>query len=101
VALGSGIGLVMGGSQALSRSLYSQLIPAGREAEYFGLYEIGDKGTSWLGPLLFGLVFQLTGSYRLGVVSLLVFFVVGLLLLAFVPMRRAITAAGNTPPRLL
>ncbi|MEV0840606.1 MFS transporter [Actinocatenispora sera] len=101
VALGSGIGLVMGGSQALSRSLYSQLVPAGREAEYFGLYEIGDKGTSWLGPLLFGLVFQLTGSYRLGVVSLLVFFVAGLILLAFVPMRRAITAAGNTPPRLL
>jgi len=101
VALGSGIGLVMGGSQALSRSLYSQLVPRGREAEYFGLYEIGDKGTSWLGPLLFGLVFQLTGSYRLGVVSLLVFFVAGLVLLAFVPMRRAIVAAGNTPPRLL
>ncbi|HEY3503482.1 MAG TPA: MFS transporter [Actinocatenispora sp.] len=101
VALGAGIGLVMGGSQALSRSLFSQLVPAGREAEYFGLYEIGDKGTSWLGPLLFGLVFQLTGSYRLGVVSLLVFFVAGLGLLIAVPMRRAIVAAGNTPPRLL
>ncbi len=101
VVLGAGIGLVMGGSQALSRSLFSQLIPAGREAEYFGLYEIGDKGTSWLGPLLFGLVFQLTGSYRYGVISLLVFFLAGIITLMLVPMRRAITAAGNTPPRLL
>jgi MFS transporter, UMF1 family len=101
VALGAGIGLVMGGSQALSRSLFSQLIPTGREAEYFGLYEISDKGTSWLGPLLFGLVFQLTGSYRYGVISLLVFFVVGLVALLAVPMRRAVIAAGNTPPRLI
>jgi UMF1 family MFS transporter len=99
--LGIGIGLVMGGSQALSRSLFSQLIPDGREGEYYGFYEISDKGTSWLGPLAFGLVFQLTNSYRIGLVSLVVFFVVGGILLALVPMRRAIIAAGNTPPRLL
>jgi len=99
--LGVGIGLVMGGSQALSRSLFSQLIPDGREGEYYGFYEISDKGTSWLGPLAFGLVFQLTNSYRVGIVSLVVFFVVGGILLAMVPMRRAIVAAGNTPPRLL
>jgi MFS transporter, UMF1 family len=99
--LGVAIGLVMGGSQALSRSLFSQLIPDGREGEYFGFYEISDKGTSWLGPLAFGLVFQLTNSYRIGLVSLVVFFIVGGILLALVPMRRAIVAAGNTPPRLL
>ncbi|MEV6597954.1 MFS transporter [Actinoplanes sp. NPDC051346] len=99
--LGVGIGLVLGGSQALSRSLFSQLIPAGREGEYYGFYEISDKGTSWLGPLAFGLVFQLTNSYRIGIVSLVVFFVLGGILLAMVPMRRAIVAAGNTPPRLL
>jgi UMF1 family MFS transporter len=99
--LGVAIGLVMGGSQALSRSLFSQLIPDGREGEYYGFYEISDKGTSWLGPLAFGLVFQLTNSYRIGLVSLVVFFIVGGILLAMVPMRRAITAAGNTPPRLL
>src|SRR4029453_2403240 len=58
VALGGGIGLVLGGSQALSRSLFSQLIPKGREGEYFGLYEISDKGTSWLGPLLFAAAYQ-------------------------------------------
>jgi UMF1 family MFS transporter len=99
--LGAAIGLVLGGSQALSRSLYSQLIPEGREGEYYGFYEISDKGTSWLGPLAFGLVFQLTNSYRTGIVSLVVFFVVGAVLLAFVPLRRAIVAAGNVPPKLI
>jgi UMF1 family MFS transporter len=101
VALGGAIGIVLGGSQALSRSLFSQLIPKGREGEYFGLYEISDKGTSWLGPLLFGLAYEVTRSYRVAIISLLVFFVVGFLALAAVPMRRAITAAGNTPPRVL
>ncbi|WP_328852745.1 MFS transporter [Micromonospora globbae] len=101
MVLGAAIGLVLGGSQALSRSLFSQLIPAGKEGEYYGFYEISDKGTSWLGPLAFGLVFQLTSSYRVGLVSLLIFFVVGFLLLLAVPVRRAIVAAGNTPPRVL
>jgi UMF1 family MFS transporter len=99
--LGVAIGLVLGGSQALSRSLFSQLIPKGREGEYYGFYEISDKGTSWLGPLLFGLVFQITNSYRFGIVSLVVFFLVGGILLALVPIRRAIEAAGNKAPRLL
>jgi MFS transporter, UMF1 family len=99
--LGACIGIVLGGSQALSRSLFAQLVPAGREAEYFGFYEISDRGTSWLGPLLFGLMYQLTSSYRIGLVSLLVFFVAGFFLLLAVPIRRAIVAAGNTPPRLL
>ncbi|GLY03036.1 MULTISPECIES: MFS transporter [Actinoplanes] len=99
--LGAGIGLVMGGSQALSRSLFSQLIPEGKEGEYYGFYEISDKGTSWLGPLFFGLIFQITDSYRAGIVSLVVFFLIGGILLALVPIRRAIVAAGNTPPRLL
>ncbi|MET8527834.1 MFS transporter [Micromonospora sp. NPDC005172] len=101
MALGACIGLVLGGSQALSRSLFSQLIPAGKEGEYYGFYEISDRGTSWLGPLAFGIVFQLTASYRVGLVSLVGFFVVGFLLLLAVPMRRAIIAAGNTPPRVL
>jgi MFS transporter, UMF1 family len=97
-ALAAAIGLVLGGSQALSRSLFSHLVPAGREAEYFSAYELSDRGLSWLGPLLFGLAYQLTGSYRVSIVSLLVFFVVGALLLARVPVRRAVAAAGNTVP---
>ena len=95
------IGFVLGGSQALSRSLFSQLIPAGREAEYFSLYETSDRGTSWLGPLLFGLAYQATGSYRLAIVTLVVFFVTGFGLLARLPVRRAIVAAGNRPPEVV
>jgi MFS transporter, UMF1 family len=101
VALGGGIGLVLGGSQALSRSLFSQLIPKGREGEYFGIYEISDKGTSWLGPLLFGLAYDTTRSYRVAIISLLVFFVVGFIALLAVPIRKAIEQAGNTPPARL
>jgi MFS transporter, UMF1 family len=101
VLLGALLGIVLGGSQALSRSLFSQLIPRGKEGEYFGLYEISDRGTSWLGPLLFGLAYQTTGSYQVAIVSLVVFFVLGFVLLLAVPMRRAIVAAGNTPPKVL
>jgi MFS-type transporter involved in bile tolerance (Atg22 family) len=100
-ALAAVIGLVQGGTQALSRSLFSQLIPAGKEAEYYGFYEISDRGTSWLGPLTFGLTFQLTGSYRLAIISLVVFFVAGFVALALLPMRRAVVEAGNEPPERL
>jgi MFS transporter, UMF1 family len=92
------IGIVLGGSQALSRSLFSHLIPGGHEAEYFSLYEISERGTSWLGPLLFGLTLQLTGSYRSALASLIVFFVLGFVLLTMVDVRRAIVEAGNPPP---
>jgi len=101
VALGGAIGLVLGGSQALSRSLFSQLIPKGKEGEYFGFYEISDKGTSWMGTLLFGITYDQTGSYRLAIVSLIIFFVVGFFALLAVPIRKAIIQAGNTPPRVL
>ncbi|MFB7500257.1 MFS transporter [Streptomyces sp. NPDC056161] len=96
--LAAGIGLVLGGSQALSRSLFSHLVPPGKEAEYFAAYEVSDRGMSWLGPLLFGLTYQLTGSYRSAIVSLVAFFVIGFALLARVPVRRAIGEAGNPVP---
>jgi UMF1 family MFS transporter len=92
------IGIVLGGSQALSRSLFSHMIPGGQEAEYFSLYEISERGTSWLGPLLFGLTLQLTGSYRSALASLIIFFVLGFVLLTTVDVRRAIVEAGNPPP---
>lgn len=100
-ALAVAIAIVLGGSQALSRSLFSRMIPAGREAEYFGFYEISDAGTSWLGPLVFGITLQTTGSYRSALGSLIAFFVVGFVLLAFVPVRRAVEAAGNVAPEQL
>jgi MFS-type transporter involved in bile tolerance (Atg22 family) len=100
-ALAAVIGLVQGGTQALSRSLFSQLIPAGKEAEYYGFYEISDRGTSWLGPLAFGITYQVTGSYRLAIVSLVIFFVAGFIALAALPIRRAVIEAGNQPPERL
>ncbi|MFE4995818.1 MFS transporter [Streptomyces mirabilis] len=96
--LAAGIGLVLGGSQALSRSLFSHLVPSGKEAEYFSAYEMSDRGMSWLGPLLFGLTYQLTGSYRDAIISLVAFFVIGFVLLARVPVRQAVHDAGNPVP---
>jgi len=98
LAMGVLIGLVLGGTQALSRSFFSQLIPRGREAEYFSLYEACERGTSWLGTLVFGLVYQATDSYRPAIFALIAFFVVGLLLLSRVDARRGIAEAGNSPP---
>lgn len=59
---------------------------------------MSDRGTSWLGPLVFGITYQVTGSYRDAIISLVIFFVVGFLLLARVPVRQAITDAGNPVP---
>ena len=101
LALAVLIGLVLGGTQALSRSFFSQLVPAGREAEYFSLYQAGERGTSWLGTLTFGLVHQLTDSYRPAIVALIVFFAIGLLLLSRVDPLRGIAEAGNTAPAVI
>lgn len=101
LGLGAGIAIVLGGTQALSRSLFAQMIPAGKEAEYYSLYEVSERGTSWIGPLVFGLVFQFTGSYRLALVMIAFFFIIGMLLLLFVNVRRAIIEAGNTPPAIV
>jgi UMF1 family MFS transporter len=101
VLLAAVIGTVMGGTQALSRSLFSHLVPRDRTAEYFGFYEISDKGTSWLGPFVFAFALQVTDSYRSAIVSLVVFFVAGFALLLTVDIPRGIRAAGNPVPRRL
>lgn len=75
------LALVLGGTQALSRSMFSSFIPRGKEAEYFGIYEISDKGTSWIGTMIFALSLQFSHSYRLAVLSLIVFFIIGLVIL--------------------
>ena len=85
----------MGGTQAVSRSLFANMIPQGKEAEFFSIYEVSERGTSWLGPLAFGLVNQFSGSLRPAILSIILFFVVGLLLLLRVDVRRAIEESGN------
>lgn len=92
------IAVVLGGSQALSRSLFSQMIPQGREGSFFGLYEISERGTSWLGPIVFAQVVAYTGSYRQAILSLIVFFILGTVILLFTDTQRAIHDAGNLLP---
>ncbi len=101
VALGVLIGIVLGGSQALSRSLFSQLVPRLREAEFFAFYQAMERGTSWFGTLVFGLVHQLTHSYRPAIAALVIFFVLGWWFLRKVDVRAGIQDAGNELPAVL
>jgi MFS transporter, UMF1 family len=97
-AMGVVIAIVLGGSQALSRSLFSRMIPPGREASFFGIYEVSERGTSWLGPLVFGVVVAATNSYRQAMLSLIIFFVGGAMILYFTDTDKAIHEAGNLLP---
>jgi UMF1 family MFS transporter len=99
--LAVGIAIVLGGTQALSRSFFSLLIPAGREGEYFSLYQACERGTSWFGSVLFALVFQLTGSYRPAILALGVFFVLGAIFLIRLDPQRGIREAGNATPAVV
>ena len=91
--LGFVIALVLGGSQALSRSLFAQMIPKDQEAEFYAFYEISERGTSWLGTFMFGLVNQLFGSLRMGILSVIIFFLLGLLILPFVNVNKSMREA--------
>lgn len=101
LVLALAIGLMLGGVQALARSVFSQAAPADRQAAWFSLYQATQQGTSWLATLVFGLVHQLAGSYRPALGALLAFFVVATVLLARTDLRRAIREAGNPQPAVL
>ena len=79
--LGVVIALVLGGSHALARSLFSGMVPDGRQASFFSFYELAERGTTWIGTLIFAVVLDATGSYRGALLSLLALFVSGGLLL--------------------
>jgi UMF1 family MFS transporter len=94
--MGVVIAVVLGGSQALARSLFSSMTPDGRQASFFGFYELAERGTAWIGTLVFAIVLDITGSYRGALLSLLVLFVAGGLLLATTDTDAAIAAARET-----
>ena len=73
--------------------LFEQMIPNGKEAEFFSFYEISERGTSWIGPLVFGLANQMFGNLRIAILSLIFFFIMGLILLPFVNVSKAIADA--------
>lgn len=100
-ALACVVGLVQGGSQALSRSLYGSMVPPGKSAQFFGFYSISSKIGSIFGPFVFGVVVHLTGAGRLGILSLLVFFVSGAILLARVDVDRGRAAARRDEAEMI
>ena len=87
--MGAIVGLVMGGSQALSRSFYGSMIPEEASAEFFGFYTVFSKFSAMWGPWAFAIVKQVTGSSRLAILSIVVLFLAGLLLLSFVDVKKA------------
>jgi UMF1 family MFS transporter len=89
VGLAASVGLVLGGTQALSRSLYGSMIPEEASAEFYGFYSVFSKFASIWGPLVFALVNDVSGSSRNAILSLIGFFAVGFLLLARVDITEA------------
>jgi UMF1 family MFS transporter len=112
-ALAVAVGFVQGGSQALSRSLYGAMTPKSKAAEFFGFFNIMGKFSAILGPVLFAAVGRLFGQSRYSIISLILFFIVGIVLLTRVdenegirvaqeedakvdPLRGALSEAGGT-----
>jgi UMF1 family MFS transporter len=74
--------MVQGGTQALSRSLFTAMVPKSKSSEFFGFFSTGEKFAGIIGPAIFGLIGQLAGSSRWGIVSLVFLFILGALLLS-------------------
>ena len=101
LALGAAVATVQGGSQALSRSLISRLMPKSKSAEFYGFFSVTEKFSSIAGPFIFGVVSQLMGSSRLAIVSLIIFFVLGAFVLTQVNVKKGIETADFEEAKLL
>ncbi|MCJ7694601.1 MAG: MFS transporter, partial [Anaerolineaceae bacterium] len=93
ILLGLGVATVQGGSQALSRSLVGSLMPKSKSAEFYGFFSVSEKFNTVIGPLLFSVINQLTGNSKLAIVSLVIFFVGGVIMLSKVNIKRGIEQA--------
>ncbi len=91
--LGFAVALVQGGAQALSRSLYGRMVPKAQSAEFFSFFSVSGKFAGIFGPLVFSLVSQLMGNSRLGIVSLIIFFITGGIMLTRVDEEKGIQVA--------
>jgi UMF1 family MFS transporter len=94
--LGFLVALVLGGSQAISRSLFASMLPQEKSAEFFGFYAVSGRFATIFGPLLFALIIDITGSARLSISALTIFFIIGMFLLRSVDVKRGRALAGNT-----
>jgi len=99
--LGFGVAIVQGGSQALSRSLIGQLMPKSKTAEFFGFFSVSEKFNTVVGPFIMALVTQLTGDSRWGIISLVIFFIVGIIMLRKVDIERGIKQAKEEDAKMI
>ncbi len=99
--LGFGVAMVQGGSQALSRSLVGKLMPKSKSAEFYGFFSVSEKFNTVIGPAIMAVVTQLTGEGRLGILSLVVFFVAGMLMLQKVDIERGTRRAQEEDARMV
>ncbi len=95
--LGFAVAIVLGGSQAHSRSLFSSMVPKQRSAEFFGFYAISSKFASILGPLTFAILIEMTGSNRIAILALALFFIAGIMLLIGVDVEEGRMQAAASP----
>jgi len=99
--LGFGVATVQGGSQALSRSLIGQLMPKSKTAEFYGFYSVSEKFNTVIGPAMFSLINQITGNSRLAIISLVVFFLAGIAILARVNIERGMQVAVKEDAKMV
>jgi UMF1 family MFS transporter len=99
--LGFAVAIVQGGSQALSRSLFSRMVPKSKSAEFYSFFSVSEKVAGSFGPFLFGVVSTLMGGSRLSIVSLIVFFIAGGYLLTRVDVENGIEVAREEEARLV
>src|SRR5688500_19918292 len=92
-ALATLVGMVQGGTQALSRSLFASMIPRHKSSEFFAFFSVFERYAGILGPLIFGLVVSRAGSGRIAILAVAAFFIVGAAVLAFVNVDREIGRA--------
>jgi UMF1 family MFS transporter len=88
------VGMVQGGAQAISRSMYASMVPVSRSAEFFSFYDISSKFAGIAGPALFGLITQITGSSRFAIASLSLTFVIGMMILRTVRIEKGTRTAS-------
>lgn len=101
ILLGFGVAMVQGGSQALSRSLVGQLMPKSKSAEFYGFYSVSEKFNTVIGPILFSVINQLTGNSKLAIISLVIFFVAGIIMLSKVNIERGVKEAQAEDARMI
>ena len=99
--LGFGVAMVQGGSQALSRSLIGKLMPKSKSAEFYGFFSVSEKFNTVIGPAIMALVTSLTGTGRLGILSLVVFFGVGILMLQKLDIERGVARAQMEDAKMI